>query len=166
MPNFAVNDKNFETIMYTGLLHLHSILRWLILLFFLIAIFKSIGAGNKPFTRSNATAGLLLLICFDTNILIGLVQWFIGGYGLQTIQSNGMATVMKDSTMRFFAVEHSVAMIIAAILIHIGRSFAKKNIPDRTKHRKTVLYYVIALIIVLASIPWPFREIGQGRQWF
>ncbi|MFT4094824.1 MAG: hypothetical protein QM640_14425 [Niabella sp.] len=152
--------------MQTGLLHLHSFLRWAILLSFLVAIFKSLGAGDQPFTKGHKTAGLLLLICFDTNVLIGLVQWFTGGYGLQVIQNNGMATVMKDATLRFFAVEHITVMIIAAILVHVGRSFAKKNIPDRVKHRKTVLYYVIAFIIVLASIPWPFREVGQGRGWF
>jgi len=57
-------------------------------------------------------------------------------------------------------------MLIAIVLVHIGRSYAKKNISDRQKHRKTVLFYVIALIIMLAVIPWPFREIGQGRGWF
>ena len=155
--------------MQTGLLHLHSFLRWAILLMFLIAIFKSLGAGNKPFTKGHATAGLLLLIFFDLNVLIGLVQWFTGGVhhlGLVTIQENGMGEVMKNETLRFFAVEHIAGMILAAIFVHIGRSFAKKNIADATKHRKTVLFYVIALIITLATIPWPFRAIGQGRGWF
>ena len=59
--------------MQTGLLHLHSFLRWAILLFFLIAIFKSLGAGNKPFTKGHATAGLLL-VCCDINFLVGLTQ--------------------------------------------------------------------------------------------
>lgn len=155
--------------MQTALLHLHSFLRWIIILLFLIAIFKSIGAGNKPFAKSNATIGLLLLIFFDINVLIGLIQWFTGGVhgvGLPSIKGNGMAEVMKNSTMRFFAVEHITGMLLAAVFIHIGRAVSKKNIPDRTKHRKTVLYYVIALIITLASIPWPFREIGEGRGWF
>lgn len=155
--------------MQIGLLHLHSFFRWAILLLFLIAIFKSLGAGNKPFTKGNVRAGLFLMICFDIEVLIGLIQWVTGGVhgvGLPSIQNNGMAEVMKNSTMRFFAVEHMAGMLLALIFIHVGKSFAKKNIPDKTKHRKTVLFYVIALIITLASIPWPFRMIGEGRGWF
>lgn len=151
--------------MQIGLLHLHSFLRWIIILLFLVAIFKSAGAAGRSFSKGDKTAGLLLLIFFDLEVLLGLIQWFTGGYGLHAIQNNGMAAVMKDPTMRFFAVEHLSGMILAAILVHIGRSFAKKNIPDRKKHRKTVLYYTIAFIIVLASIPWPFRLIGLGRSW-
>ena len=155
--------------MQTGLLHLHSFLRWAILLMFVIAIFKSLGAGNNPFTKGHATSGLLLMIFCDINLLIGLIQWVTGGVhsvGLAAIKANGMGAVMKDSYMRFFAVEHLTGMLIAIILVHIGRSFAKKNIPDATKHKKTVLFYAIALVIMLAMIPWPFRAVGQGTGWF
>ncbi|MCH5683618.1 hypothetical protein LWM68_04650 [Niabella sp. W65] len=53
---------------------------------------------------------------------------------------------MKAPVYRFFAVEHLLGMIVAIALVHVGRSFAKKNIPDATKHRKTVLFYVISLL--------------------
>ncbi|HQW16115.1 MAG TPA: hypothetical protein PKY86_05120 [Niabella sp.] len=152
--------------MQTGLLHLHSFLRWAIVLFFIIAIFKSLGAGNKPFTKSHKTAGLLLMICFDINVLIGLVQWLTGGFGLKAIQTTGMGEVMKDSMLRFFAVEHLIGMLVALALVHIGKSYAKKPVADTIKHRKSVLFYTIAFIITLASIPWPFRAIGEGRGWF
>ncbi|GAB3005404.1 hypothetical protein GCM10027051_00300 [Niabella terrae] len=152
--------------MQTGLLHLHSFLRWAILLFFLIAIFRSLGAGDKPFTKSHKSAGLLLMICFDLNVLIGLVQWLTGTFGLKLFQQMPMSDLMQAPVYRFFAVEHIAGMLIALVLVHIGRSYAKKQIADRTKHRKTVLFYVLALIVTLATIPWPFREIGQGRGWF
>lgn len=152
--------------MQTGLLHLHSFLRWAIILLFLIAIFKSFGAGNKPFTKAHKTAGLLLMICFDINVLIGLAQWFLGNFGLKSIQSIGMGSVMKDSVLRFFGIEHILGMLIALVLVHIGKSYAKKNVADNVKHRKTVLYFIIALIITLGSIPWPFLAAGQGRGWF
>lgn len=152
--------------MQTGLLHLHSFLRWAIVLLFIIAIFKSIGAGNKPFTKGHATVGLLLLICCDLNGLIGLVQWFTGTFGLKLFNTMPAADIMQAPVYRFFAVEHLLGMLVGIILVHIGRSFAKKNIPDAKKHRKTVLFYIIAFIIMLASIPWPFRVVGQGRGWF
>lgn len=152
--------------METGLLHLHSFLRWVILLLLLIAIFKSIGVGSRPFTNGHRKAGLFLMIAVDIEFLIGLIQWVTGAFGLKTIQAQGMSAVMQNATLRFFAVEHITMMLIAVVLIHIGKSFAKKNISDRKKHRKTVLFYVLALIVILAAIPWPFREIGAGRGWF
>ncbi|HEX7756922.1 MAG TPA: hypothetical protein VF421_16335 [Niabella sp.] len=152
--------------METGLLHLHSFLRWVILLLLLIAIFKSAGAGSKPFTNGHRKLGLFLTIAVDIEVLIGLVQWFTGAFGLKTIQAQGMSAVMQNPTLRFFAVEHITMMLIAAALIHIGKSAGKKNSSDRKKHRKTLLFYVLALIIILAAVPWPFREIGAGRGWF
>lgn len=152
--------------METGLLHLHSFLRWVILLLLLVAIFKSLGAGSRPFTNSHKKAGLFLMVAVDIEFLVGLIQWITGAFGLKVIQDQGMAAVMKNATLRFFAVEHIAMMFIAVALVHIGKSFAKKNISDRKKHRKTVLFYVLALIVILAAIPWPFREVGLGRGWF
>jgi uncharacterized membrane protein YphA (DoxX/SURF4 family) len=77
-----------------------------------------------------------------------------------------LRAVMKDSQLRFFAFEHMIAMIIAIILVHVGYSYSKKRIPDVSKHRRTLLFYGLALLIILIAIPWPFRDVGQGRPWF
>ncbi len=147
------------------LLMIHSILRWVILILILVAIFRSFGAGSKPFTDGHKKNGLFLMISCDIMLLIGLIQWFTGGFGLKAIQNNGMGAVMKDGVMRFFAVEHLLMMIIAIILVHVGYSFSKKNISDAKKHTKTTLFYILALLVMLAAIPWPFREAGMGRGW-
>lgn len=147
------------------LLIIHSILRWVILILILVAIFRSFGAGSKPFTGAHIKNGLFLMIACDIMLLIGLIQWFTGGFGLKAIQNNGMSAVMKDGVMRFFAVEHLLMMIVAIILVHIGYSFSKKNISDAKKHTKTSLFYILALLMMLAAIPWPFREAGMGRGW-
>ena len=147
------------------LLHVHSILRWIILILLIWAIFKSLGAGNTPFTAAHKKLGLYLMIACDIMLLIGIYQWLTGGFGLAAIQSRGMGEVMKDPVARFFAVEHITMMVLAIVLVHIGKSFGKKSIPDVKKHRKSVPYYVLALILILAAIPWPFRVAGMGRGW-
>ena len=152
--------------MYNGLLHLHSVLRWIILILLLVAIFKSLSDKNKPFTSGHRKIGLFLMISADLMLLVGLYQWFAGDWGLKSIQTNGMGNVMKNSVLRFYAVEHLAGMLIAIILIHIGYAHAKKNIPDPVKHKRTLLYYGLALLIILISIPWPFRLVGAGRTWF
>jgi hypothetical protein len=152
--------------MYEGLLHLHSALRWVILILLLLAIFKSLGGKTKAFTPGHRKTGLFLMISADIMLLVGLYQWFAGDWGLKSIQNNGMSTVMKNSVLRFFAIEHLTAMLIAIILIHIGYAHAKKNIPDEVKHKRTVLFYGLALLLILIAVPWPFRLAGSGRTWF
>ena len=152
--------------MEKGLLHLHSFLRWVILILLLVAIYKSFADRNKAYTPGHKKTGMLLMICADIMLLLGLYQWFTGSWGLKSIQTNGMGVVMKNSVLRFFAVEHLIGMLIAIILIHIAYSYSKKNIPDSVKHKRTLVFFGLALLVILISIPWPFRLVGSGRAWF
>lgn len=153
--------------MYTGMLHLHSFGRWVVLILLLLAIFKHLTAGNRPYTKGDARTSLFLMIASDIMLLVGIYLFFASdraGYGL--IKNSGMAQVMSDAVSRFFVVEHQIGMILGIALIHIGKAQGKKNLADSAKHRRTAIFYIVALLIILASIPWPFREIGAGRGWF
>lgn len=152
--------------MYTGLLFLHSLFRWVILVLAIIAIYKSYTGmkGGKPFTAGDKKTGLFLMIAAHTTLLIGLYQWIVGPWGLKNIGNMGFGAVMKDPVARFYGVEHLTGMVIAIVLITIGRGVSKKNIPDAVKHKKTFWFFLIALVIILASIPWPFR-VGIARPW-
>jgi hypothetical protein len=66
---------------------------------------------------------------------------------------------MSNSVFRFFTVEHTVMMLIAIILVTLANRWAKQG-----NVKKVFWHYFIALIIILAAIPWPFRELGAG--WF
>jgi len=68
---------------------------------------------------------------------------------------------MKNAISRFWAVEHVFTMLIAIILITIGHRKYKKTL----KPSPTRSLYVIALILILLAIPWPFRA-GIGRPLF
>lgn len=152
--------------LYNVLLHLHSVGRWIVLILLIIAIFNSMVAGKRPYIRTDARTGLILTIFADLMLLIGLVLWFVGPWGYTLIQSKGMGGVMSNPVERFFVMEHNVGMLIAIVLIHIGKAQGRKAISDRAKHRRTMIFYALALLIILASIPWPFREVGMGRGWY
>lgn len=149
---------------YSLLVHLHSIGRWIVLLLLLIAIFNSLVAGKRPWIRTDARTGTILVIFADLMLLLGLAIWYFGPKGYKYIESMGLSGVMKNSMTRFFAVEHLVMMLIAIILIHIGKVQGRKPISDRAKHRRTLIFYLLALIIILAAIPWPFRQ--AGSHWY
>jgi hypothetical protein len=154
--------------MYSFLLHLHSILRWVVLLLLLVAIFNSLVAGNRPFIRTDARTGSIMVGFADLMLLIGLVLWYFQPYGFQIFKNSGFSEVMRgDPTIRFFAFEHPVGMLIAIIFLHIGKAQGRKAISDKAKHKRTLLFYLIALLIILVSIPWPFRHpIGNGSHWY
>ncbi len=153
--------------LYNVLLHLHSIGRWIVLILLLIAIFNSAVAANRPFIKSDNRTGLLVTIFADLMLLIGIALWFMSPrWGYTTIQARGMGDVMSDATARFYVIEHLTGMLIAIILLHIGKAQAKKPIGDKAKHRRTVIYYTIGLLLILLSIPWPFRSVAAGSGWF
>jgi len=72
---------------------------------------------------------------------------------------------MSITNLRFYSVEHLAGMLIAIILITIGYSSAKRLKEDRLKFKKIFTFYLIGLILILASIPWPFRS-ELGGSWF
>jgi hypothetical protein len=155
-------DINQE--IYSMLVQIHSVGRWIVLLLLLLAIFSSLTAGNRAYTRGDNRTGLLLTIFTDIMFLIGVVLYFAGPLGYKLFQRYSTSEIMNDPHSRFFAVEHISLMLIAVILIHIGKAQGRKAISDRARHRRTLIFYFIALLLILVAVPWPFRE-GLGRPW-
>ena len=141
--------------MYNGLLHLHNFLRWVILLLLLIAIIQSFSKRGGLLKTS-----LFLLIAAHTQFLIGLYQWLTGNFGYKLIESNGFSEVMKNSAQRFWAIEHIAGTLIAIGLITVARGKIKSG-----NYNAASWMYLVALILILAVVPWPFRE-GIARPWF
>ena len=152
--------------MYTGLLHLHNLLRWVILILLLVALFRHLAGMNKKrlVSAGDKKVDLFLMIAAHTTFVIGLYQWIAGPWGLKLITNNGMSVVMENAAYRFFAIEHITGMLIAIVLITIGRGKVKRAV-DYTAHKKAFWFFLVALIFILASVPWPFRE-AIARPWF
>ena len=142
--------------MNTGLLHLHNLLRWVILITLILSIAKLLTKQDELKTSK------ILLISAHTTLVLGLYQYFFGPVGFQLISQSagGMKEVMKDAAGRFWAVEHILSMVIAIALITIGHIKYKKG----GKPGSTTTFYLIALLLILSAIPWPFRA-GIGRPW-
>jgi len=153
--------------MDTGLLHLHNLLRWVILILLLASILKSYSGWQqkKLFTAGDKKIWLFTLIAAHITLLVGLYQWLFGRYGLISKGLPEGTNIMKDKFYRFFLVEHPTGMIISIILITLGYGMAKKQVSDETKFKKAFWYFVIALLVILITVPWPFRQI-VGRPIF
>jgi hypothetical protein len=71
-----------------------------------------------------------------------------------------MANAMKSAGLRFFAVEHTLGMLIAITLAHVGAVRIRKA-PEVRRHRLAAIFFTLALLAVLASIPWPGLPAGR-----
>jgi hypothetical protein len=146
---------NKSTAMETGMLHLHSVLRWIILLLLLIVIIQAI--SKKPAIKQSA---LWLMIAAHTMFAIGIYQLIAGRFGISKGLPEGVS-LMKNTFYRFFWVEHPLLMIISIALITVARRKAKM-----LNYRAVTWLLLIALLLIIIAIPWPFRDIGAGRAWF
>ena len=153
--------------MQTGLLHLHNILRWVILILLVLSIAKAyVGwTGKKAFSAGDKKVWLFTMISGHITLLLGLYQVLLGRYGVFTAALPEGTSFMKDKFFRFYWVEHPLGMLIAIVLMTLAHGMAKKSVSDEVKYKKAFYYFLIALIVILASIPWPFRDI-VGRPWF
>lgn len=144
---------------YSIILHIHSVLRYFVLVLILVAIFNSIRnlTTKSGFDKKDLKIALGGLIAFHIQFLIGIVMYFLSP---KVIFSH---VTMKVELIRFFTVEHGFLMSIAFVLITMGYSKAKKY-QDLKGHKTVLTYYSLALLAILIAIPWPFR-LALGSNW-
>jgi hypothetical protein len=133
---------------YSFFLHLHSGFRYIVLLLVFLAIIRAWAdwLGKKSYSEGNRKLNLFAMISLHTQLLIGLVLYFLSPF----VQFTG--SMMKDNNARYWTVEHLTAMIIAIILVTIGHSKSKKITLPEGKHKTIAIYYTLALIIIIVTI--------------
>jgi len=141
--------------MYTEFLQVHNILRWALLVSLTVTLLKYLVGwlGNQQWGKPDNILGIVFTSLMDIQLLTGLVLYFF----LSPVTKLALAdfgAAMKDSALRFYAVEHFSMMLIAVVLVHIGRAKSKKIKIDRKKFKTAFIFFFIALVIMLAAIPW------------
>jgi len=137
---------------------IHSWLRWFILILAIIILVKSaMGiSGNKDYLKGDNAMASAFVGLLDLQLLVGISLYF-----WSPITANawgGDISPMKDAGIRYWAVEHLSMMIIAIIIAHLGKIKVKK-LSDSTKKFKTqLIYFGIALLLILSRIPWGESE--------
>jgi len=141
--------------MYSAVLIAHSWLRWAVVLAGLAAVLRHVAGASRhsTWTPSDDRAGFWFVMALDLQIVFGLVLYFfLSPYTRQAMSNFGGA--MKDPVLRFWAVEHAFGVIIGVALAHVGRVRARSTDSLR-RHRVAAIFFGLALIAILASIPWP-----------
>jgi hypothetical protein len=142
--------------MYPAVLLLHSWLRWFVLVFAVVAVVRAIHgvSSGRSWVPADDRAGKLFMWTLDLQMLVGLVLYF----ALSPITRSAMSDfggAMRVSATRFWAVERLVGMVVAIALAHAGHARVRRIKDQRRRHKTALFFFTLALIAVLASIPWP-----------
>lgn len=143
--------------MYNILKSAHSGLRWVVIVAMIFAIWYAYqGLKSKSsFTGMYKTSATLFIATLHLQVIIGLVLYFLSPYFEILQQDPG--TAMSNKITRFYAVEHLVGMLLAAILVTVGSAMSKRRPNIEQQYKTRLIWFVVGAIIILASIPWPFR---------
>ena len=136
----------------------HSLLRYGLLLIVAIAGGLHLRGWllQRPILVYERTLAIVAVIVAHTQLAVGLMLYAI---------NFGTFSRMRGEVGRYWKFEHIGTMIIAIILVTLGRSLAKRAKEERAKQLRVAVFYLIGLALMLWATPWPFREIGHGRGW-
>ncbi len=148
--------------MYVGLLDLHNLVRWLVLIAAVVALVNAYGGllGKRTFERRDRTLGAVFTGVMDLQFLIGLILYFVSPLVQSALQN--MSAAMQDDQSRFFAVEHALIMLVAVILAHVGGVLARRARSDAAKFRRQAVWFSLSVLAVLFAIPWPWSDYGRA----
>jgi hypothetical protein len=146
--------------MYTTILALHSWIRWIALIAgvgaTIMTMRNSAGVGTSRLDRW----GFILVTALDVQLLLGLLLYLVVSPNMVEIRAN-FGAAMKDPVARFWAVEHITSMLVAVILVHVGRVLGRKATSPDSKRMKLFVCFGIATVLMILSIPWPGLRAGR-----
>jgi hypothetical protein len=148
--------------MYSAVLMFHSLLRWAVLLTGAAAWFRSIAGATakRNWVATDDLWGFVFVLSLDLQMVLGLILYFVlSPFTKIAFQNFGAA--MTNPSLRFWAVEHIAGMIIGIALAHVGRVMIRKAATDARRHRLATIYFGLALVAIVVSIPWPGMPVSR-----
>lgn len=141
--------------MYTFILALHNLVRWVVLILGALAVYRAVAGytGKREWTSADRKAGVFFGAALDTQLLIGLILYFALS-PLTKAALSDFGAAMGDAGLRFFAIEHAAFMLLAVVFAHMGSALAKKAASDTAKHQRALIWYGLAFVVVLLGMPW------------
>ncbi len=151
--------------MYLPLTLCHSLFRWLVLLSLFYAIFRAFKGyfNHSSFSRVDNLVRHWTCTIAHVQLIIGMVLYTQSPVIKYYWKNTHLDAPNADGF--FFSVLHITLMLIAIIVITIGSAMAKRKRSDTQKFKTMLVWFSIALLIILIAIPWPFSPLAS-RPYF
>lgn len=150
------------TMLYTALVHFHSVWRWVAFVLPLVVLQRSARAAlvKAPYAPVDRKLLLAATIALDVQLLVGLLLWVsLSPLGLPAFGTT--PNLMKNPVFRYWAVEHGPTMIVAIGAFHGLSASAKKLEDAAAKHKRVAIACAVLVLFVIVNMPWPGRVYGR-----
>ncbi len=147
--------------MYSILLVLHSLVRWLLLIFIVYSIYRAFLGfiNNKTFCKTDNAFRHWTATLAHIQLIIGIILYtqspIVKYFWTDT------ETASQNLDLTFYGIIHLVLMLSAITLLTIGSALAKRKATDKEKFRTILIWFLIALFIIFVAIPWPFSPLSS-----
>jgi bacteriorhodopsin len=111
---------------------------------------------KKPYTNWDKKIAILFLVLLYIQLVLGILLYFVLGHSPKGAES--IEAAMEQTSFRYWALEHFIIMIFALFLSQIGWVFIRKSKLDSNKHKNTVFYFGISILLIIIST-------GVGLIW-
>ncbi len=133
----------------------HQYISWALLLASLFAIYRA-WAGwifKKRWSSADWAAGTILTGLADLQLAVGILLY--AALSPVTHEAfNNFGAAMQNPDLRYYAVEHIAVMLIAIVMLHIGRSRSRKAQFNARKYKLAAIWYTLAVALMATRIPW------------
>src|SRR3990170_5277176 len=102
--------------MYTFVLAVHNLVRWIALFLAIFVIVRSLAGwlGRREWSAADRKAGVFFASAMDVQLLLGLWLYFFLSPITRTALSD-FGAAMGGPFARFFALEHALYMLLAVV---------------------------------------------------
>jgi hypothetical protein len=149
--------------MYSAVLMLHSWVRWIALVLGVVTTMAAVVGRGSSFPGSPSAAdrlGLFFMIVLDVQLLLGLLL-YAALSPATALAFKDFGAAMRDPALRFWAVEHAATMIVAVILMHVGRVLARKAATPASKRTRQIVCFGLATVAMIVRTPWPGMAVNR-----
>jgi mono/diheme cytochrome c family protein len=148
--------------LYAFLLFAHSYVRWGVLAAAIGLLARSAHGwrSGSEWAPADERTHRAFLAFVDTQLLLGLWLYVSQSPITQAFFGDPKRAV-KVPALRFFSLDHAVMMVVAVALVHVARVRSKRASSPTVRHRVVALGTLVALVVVAATVPWPFMRYGR-----
>jgi hypothetical protein len=135
------------------LANVHAWNRYLLLVALIFVLYRAYSGwfGRRNYDKTDNASSAALLGLTHLQLLLGLILYFGTSTHTKAAFAN-MGAAMKNSTLRYYAVEHITVMLLAVVMIQLGRTLSKKSAASHDKFRKLAIYTSIGLGLIVLSL--------------
>jgi hypothetical protein len=147
--------------MYVLTVFVHSVMRWVVVVLGILAVLRAMTgrSGQQPWTWLDVFSGLAFIVALDLQLVIGVVLFLYSP--ITILGRHELDLAVRSSALRFYTFEHPIVMAAAIVLAHIAAIRIRRHSESAVRRRNAMVFFGLALLLVLAGIPWPFLPYGR-----